>query len=100
MLGNSNWKVYREDGTVDPVVKSEGEFHEANFLDCVKSRKLPNSDIEIGRLSTMLCHLGNVSYKLGRDVRFDGASETFGTDHEANGRLTKSYRKGFELPNL
>jgi predicted dehydrogenase len=100
MLGNSNWRVYREDGTVDPVVKSEGEFHEANFLDCIKSRKLPNSDIEIGRLSTMLCHLGNVSFQLGRDVRFDGASETFGTDHEANARLTKSYRKGFELPNL
>lgn len=33
-------------------------LHEANFLECVKSRKRPSADVEIGRLSTTLCHLG------------------------------------------
>jgi predicted dehydrogenase len=98
MVGDSGWKVYRRDGSIDPAVNPEPELHEANFLECVKSRQRPNSDIEIGRLSTMLCHLGNVSYKLGRDVRFDGATETFGEDREANALLMKNYRKGFELP--
>ena len=63
-----------------------------NFLEAVKSRKKPNADVEIGRLSTMLCHLGNVSYKLGRDVRFDPKTEKFG-DAEANKLLRKEYRE-------
>ena len=71
----------------------------SNFLECVKTRKKPHADVEIGRLSTMLCHLGNVSYKLGRDVRFDPKSEKFG-DAEANKLLTKEYRAGYELPKV
>jgi len=50
-------------------------------------------------LSTMLCHLGNVSYKLGRDVRFDAKTEKFG-DAEANKLLRKEYRAGYELPKV
>src|ERR1039458_6652720 len=73
--------------------------HEGNFLEAVKSRKKPNADVEIGRLSTMLCHLGNVSYKLGRDVRFDPKTEKFG-DAEANKLLRKEYRAGYELPKV
>ena len=79
--------------------KAGGGSHEANFLECVKSRQRPNADVEIGRLSTMLCHLGNVSYKLGRDVKFDPKSERFG-DAEANKLLKKEYRAGYELPKV
>ena len=77
MAGNAGCKVYRRDGSIDPVIDAIPELHEKNWLDCMASRKRPNSDIEIGRLSTMLCHLGTVSYKLGRDVQFDGADEEF-----------------------
>jgi hypothetical protein len=66
----------------------------------MRSRKAPNAHVEIGRLSTTLCHLGNISQKLGRDVRFDAKSETFGSDQQANALLAKSYRKGFDLPKL
>ncbi len=100
MVGNNGWKIFRKDGTPGAEAKAEGEFHERNFLECIRSRKQPNSDIEIGRLSTMLCHLGNVSYKLGRDVKFDGRTETFGADREANALLTKEYRKPYELPRV
>jgi hypothetical protein len=74
--------------------------HERNFLECVKSRQRPNSDVEIGRLSTMLCHLGNISYSLGRDVKFDPATETFGNDKEANSLLSKRYRAPYDLPRV
>ena len=47
----------------------------------------------------MLCHLGNVSYKLGRDVRFDPKAEKFG-DAEANKLLRNEYRAGYELPKV
>ena len=100
LVGSSGWRLFRKDGSVGEEAKSGGEFHERNFLECVKSRKQPNSDIEIGRLSTMLCHLGNISYKLGRDVKFDGKTETFPGDREANALLRKEYRKPYELPKV
>jgi hypothetical protein len=63
------------------------------------SWKKPNADVEIGPLSTMLCHLGNVSYKLGRDVRCDLRTERFG-DTQANKLLRKECRAGYELPKV
>ncbi len=98
LLTNSGWKVSLKDGHEGPSEKSALETHEANFLACLKSRERPNSDVEIGRLSTTLCHLGNISYHLGRDVHFDPRTETFGEDREANKLLTKEYRRPYELP--
>lgn len=74
--------------------------HEANFLECVKSRSRPNPDVEIGRLSTMLGHLGNISHHLGREVKFDPKTETFGNDKEANKLLSKEYRAPYGLPKV
>ena len=100
MAGNTGWKIYRNDGTEGGSMKPAPETHERNWIECLKSRQRPNSDIEIGRLSTMLCHLGNVSYKLGRDVRFDGDKEDFGNDREANALLRKQYRSPYDLPKI
>jgi len=36
------------------------DVHPRNFLDCVRSRRAPNAGIEIGRHSTVLCHLGKI----------------------------------------
>ena len=98
LISNTGWRVYTRTGEPGPAVKALPETHEKNFLECVKSRQKPNSDVEIGRLSTTLCHLGNVSFKLGRDVKFDSKTETFPGDHEANRLLTKEYRAPYVLP--
>ncbi len=100
VAGNPGWKVYRPGGAVEPGMKPSVETHEQNWLECMKSRQRPNSDIEIGRLSTMLCHLGNVSYKLGRDVHFNPEKEDFGDDTAANALLHKDYRKPYDLPKV
>jgi predicted dehydrogenase len=100
LLTNSAWKVSLKDGAPGPTEKGVPEAHERNFLECVKSRQRPNSDVEIGRLSTTLCHLGNISYRLGRDVRFDAKTETFVNDKEANALLTKEYRAPYVLPKV
>lgn len=100
VLTNDFWKVYRGDGSSEPEHKATGGSHEGNFLDCVKSRKLPNSDVEIGRLSTTLTHLANISHKLGRDVKFEPKTETFPGDSAANKLLTKEYRAPYGLPKV
>ena len=94
------WKVFDSKGEPGPSMKASGGVHEQNFLECVKSRKRPNADVETGRLSTTLCHLGNVSYHLRRDVRFNPKTETFGEDKQANALLTKKYRAAYPLPKV
>jgi hypothetical protein len=72
----------------------------ANFLDAVRSRRQADltADIEEGHVSAALCHLANASYRTGRVLDFDAATETFGGDGEANAYLSREYRKPFEVP--
>ena len=96
------WKVLTASGEPGPSGKGTTEedmllAHHKNFIECIKSRKTPHADVEIGRLSTTLCHLGNVAHHLKREVRFDPKTETF-DDTEANARLTKEYRDKYPLP--
>jgi len=49
--------------------------HIANFLECVRSRKLPNADVLIGHRSAQASHLGNIAYLQKRRVRFDPVRE-------------------------
>jgi predicted dehydrogenase len=100
IVEDDQWYVVAKGGERGPVSKRSGGSHEANFLECVKSRKMPNADVEIGRLSTTLCHLGNISCRLRRSVRFDPKTERFPDDREANRLLGKEYRKGYELPRV
>jgi predicted dehydrogenase len=74
--------------------------HIKNFLECLSTRQRPICDIEIGHRSTNTCHLGNIAYRLGRKLIWDGENETFKGDREANALLYREPRRGFELPNL
>ncbi len=76
------------------------DAHVRNFLDCMKSRARPTSDIEIAHRSTNTCHLGNIAYKIGRRLEWDLASETIKNDPEANLLLRREARAGFELPTV
>jgi predicted dehydrogenase len=49
--------------------------HAKNFLDCVKSRKLPNGDVLVGHRSAQASHLGNISYMQKRRIDFDPVRE-------------------------
>ena len=49
--------------------------HVRNFLECVRSRKLPNGDVLIGHRSAQASHLGNISYMQKRRIDFDPVRE-------------------------
>jgi predicted dehydrogenase len=64
----------KERGAPPVIVKSPKEQtieHVENFLDCVKSRKLPNGDVYIGHRSAAASHLGNIAYLQKRRLRYD-----------------------------
>jgi predicted dehydrogenase len=77
--------------------RSGGGNHFQNFLDAVRSRKPSdlNAEIEEGAMSTVLVHLANISYRLGRTLNFDPKTQTCIGDAEANRMLTRKYREPF-----
>ena len=73
--------------------------HVENFISCIRSRKRPNADIEHGHISAAICHMANISYRLGnRKLEFDASTETFVNDPEANHLLKRSYRAPWVVP--
>ncbi len=92
----------------DPTVQDatwEGEGwiarpHIQNWLDCIKSRKLPNADVEIGHRSISVCHLVNITRELNRKLQWDPEKEQFVGDDEANKLVGRPRRAGFELPEV
>jgi len=66
--------------------------HARNFLDCVRSRRDPISDLESAHRVVTACHLANLSLRLGRKVRWDAARETIIGDAEADALLERPYR--------
>lgn len=71
--------------------------HVRNFLDCVKSRRQPNSDVETGHDSTSACHLGNIALRSGRKIRWDAEREQVMGDSEANQLVRREYRSPWEI---
>jgi hypothetical protein len=71
--------------------------HIRNFLDCVKSRQAPASDIEIAHRSSSTAMLGNIAYRTGRRIAWDGAKETIVGDAEAAKMLEIPYREPWKL---
>ena len=74
--------------------------HVQNWLDCIKTRELPNADVEIGHRSVSICHLVNITRELNRKLRWDPDREQFVGDAEANELLVRDRRAGYELPKI
>ena len=95
------WQVVAEGGRV--IDQDKGYFpdkwHQPNFIDCLRSRKQPNSDIEQAHHSACLVHMANTSYRVGqKQLMFDGATEHFSNNDAANALLKPAYRNHYRIP--
>ncbi|MGQ9591549.1 MAG: Gfo/Idh/MocA family protein [Planctomycetota bacterium] len=70
--------------------------HARDFLDCVRSRAQPACDLESGHRVATACHLANISLRTGRKIVWDAAKEEIAGDPEANGLLSRPYRKPWD----
>ena len=82
----------------DNLALWQARWHLQNWLDSIRSRERPVADVEIGHRSISVCHLANITRRLGRRLRWDPASEHFVGDAEAEALVTRPRRKGYELP--
>ncbi|MEJ7691504.1 Gfo/Idh/MocA family oxidoreductase [Daejeonella sp.] len=114
-LNGGSWKAFRKRET-EPFARSKAEQqevadptfrfaaggtgHYANFIDAIRSGKdaTLNCDINEGFYSSALPLIANISYRLGRELRFKGDNEKFSKDPEADTMLTRAYRKSYVVP--
>jgi hypothetical protein len=99
-LKREDWIVYDYDnldrppraGKLDAIIN-----HMGNFFDCVQSRRTPISDAFSSHRTVSTCHLGNISMRLGRPLKWNPDKEEFEDDKEANSWLKRDQRQGFEI---
>jgi predicted dehydrogenase len=70
--------------------------HTRNFLDCIKSRKEPNSDLQTAHRVATVCHLANISLKTGHKIRWDAEKEEIIGDATASEMLVRPYRQPWD----
>ncbi len=105
-LQESGFSSYQEDpgkafSNQDPATQDSVLNNFKNFIECVKSRKWQelHADILDGHMSTSLCHLGNIAYRVKRALHFNPNDEKFINDPEADSYLTQMYRAPYLLPD-
>ncbi len=72
-------------------------LHARNFLDCMRTRTLPNCDVEIGHRSTTFSLLANISLATKMRLEWDAQREQFTNCPQANQLLHYEYRKPWTL---
>jgi predicted dehydrogenase len=102
-----DWDVYAEseDGKylLEPLPRRHNynnglDLHTRNFVECVRSRKQPNCTIEMGRDAAIVAQLGNISYRLKRQVNWDAQKNAFVNDAEADSLARAKYREPWKVP--
>jgi predicted dehydrogenase len=78
--------------------RAETSYHARNFLDCVRSRKPCNCDIETGHRSTSTTLIGNIAHKTKSYLEWDKEKERFTNNPAANKFLSYQYRAPYKFP--
>jgi predicted dehydrogenase len=102
-INRNGYLLFPEDERPNPQRVKGQEMdapHKRNFLNCVRSRQRPNADVELGHLGSIPGHLGNIAYRVGGQIRWDGERETITNNPQAEALLGRSYREPYVLPEI
>jgi len=112
LLDSNNYTIFdkkkkvikgtNEKEEVDPTntVSASGlgldRLHFANFVDAIRNGAKPNSPITEGHKSVTLLHLGNIAWRVGRELHCDAANGHIQGDDQAMQLWQRDYEKGWE----
>jgi predicted dehydrogenase len=113
-INGGQWKAFRKrenqpfagsnvgEKPTDFMAPPGGNSHHGNLIDAIRSGKNEDlhCDILEGYMSACLPALANISYRLGRQLKFDGATEKFVKDKAADKMLTRDYREPYVVPEV
>lgn len=97
-IGAGGYTIYDPKGKEVKKVTGAGSdaSHFGNFLDAVRGTAKLNSEIEEAHKSTLLCHLGNIAYRLGRNLHCNPKNGQVLDDKQAQTQWSREYEKGWE----
>ena len=96
-LASNPKEMVRAPDNPGPNRRPETAYHIENWIECIKSRKRCNADIEIGQRANTLCYLVNIVRDIGRvgePLKWDPAAERFTNCDEANKLLSRATPQG------
>ncbi len=101
LIGRKSWSVIEKRNKLafEHKVEFSDQPHMENFLAAIQQQTPLNCDIEEGYRSTLLAHLGNLAYRVGRPLKFDYKSQTIIDDPQANQLLKRTGRNEFIIPD-
>jgi hypothetical protein len=100
LLSSDPESIVKEPLGKDEVHLYESPGHHRDWINCIRSRKRPVADVEIGARSVTVVHLGNLAYWYGRKLRWDPKGWKFVGDEEANGWRDRDRRDPWQLPRV
>lgn len=89
--------VIMNDIATVPITLERSPGHQQNFINSVKSRQQPESNLAYVRQMTLPMHLGLISYRLGQSLEWNARKEKFRHNAEANALLSREYRQEWNL---
>jgi len=99
------WQVFTRPHQREPVVKDQmyGRFpdpeHKENFIQCIRSRELPNADVLKVHRSGLMIHYANISYRLGaQKIKIDPETEHIVDNADAMALFKRTYREPWVIP--
>jgi len=106
ILDQKGWEIIAEPKKKMSVIEMKrtanaGEnvraAHVRNFLDCVRSRKAPVENLEVGHHVSSVAHLGNLALRSRSRIEWDAASGSVRGNDAANALITRQYRAPWKL---
>ncbi len=98
VISGGGFRVYDlSNKEISKGIGPEGDaVHMADFVASIRGDRRPHADIEEGHKSTLLCHLGNIAYRVGRELECDPENGHIKNDEEAMRLWAREYRPGWE----
>lgn len=75
-------------------------IHVANFFEAIRGNEKQNSTIEEGAVSTLLCHLANISYRTQESLICNPSNGHILNSEKAKKLWAREYEKGWEPPKV
>ncbi len=106
IVDTSGWEVIAEPKRRTSVIEMKRSYrvdekvraaHARNFLDCIRTRKPPVENLEVGHHVSAVAHLGNLALRSKSRIEWDAAAEKVRDNEAANQLLTRQYRAPWKL---
>jgi len=94
-------KQIKDEPKVDPTNTLSGsgieldQLHFRDFLECIRTGKAPNSPVQEGHKSVAMLHLGNIAWRVGRELNCDPGTGHIRNDSEAMKLWRRDYEPGW-----